>query len=74
MRAHYLTRTLLGDRVCMVCESGIQENTGFFNHLIQSHTPATVVDFFTSLRSKDSEPTTNSFHCMKYLAALTYST
>ena len=60
----------------MVCESGIQEDTSFFSHLIQSHTPASadISSLLNDLRSQDSEPTTKSFHCMKYLAALTYTT
>ena len=71
-----LTRPLFGDRICMVCESGIQEDTSFFSHLIKSHTPATadISSLLNDLRSQDSEPTTKSFHCMKYLAALTYTT
>ena len=60
----------------MVCESGIQEDTGFFNHLIESYTPSTIdiSSLITDLHSQDTEPTTNSLHCMKYLAALTYPT
>ena len=47
----------------MVCESGIQEDTSFFSHLIQSHTPATadISSLLNDLRSQDSEPTTKSF-------------
>ena len=68
-----LTKPLFGERNCHKCDSCIPEDISFFDrHLIQDHGPNSVdIDnLLADLHSKDFDPNTNSFHCMRSLVSV----
>ena len=64
-----LTLPLFGDRRCCMCDGSTPEDTSFFTHLSQNHTPSSE-NLLVNLRSQDSDPSTNSFHCMRSVVSV----
>ena len=63
-----------GDRNCYKCDSPIPEDISFFSHLTQNHVPSSIDigSLLADLHSQDSDPNTNSFHCMRSLVSLCF--